>query len=51
MSERYAALARTTGDRVELSVVPGAGHFDVVAPQATAWAAVMAAINRIATVK
>ena len=48
LSEQYATRARAAGDRVEISRVERAGHFDVVAPQATAWAAVVAAIHAIA---
>lgn len=47
MSEQYAAKARAAGDRVQVTIVPGAGHFDVVAPHASAWAAVVAAVRGI----
>ena len=48
LAERYAERARAAGDRVELTVLPGAGHFDVVAPQSAAWASVTAAVHGIA---
>lgn len=48
MAEQYAERARIAGDRVQLTVVPEAGHFDVVAPQSPAWSSVTAAIHGIA---
>lgn len=36
--QAYAAVARTAGDRVEVQVVPHAGHFELIAPGSTAWA-------------
>ncbi len=47
-AERYAARARAAGDRVALTVVDGAGHFDVIAPRGDAWAAVVAALRALA---
>jgi acetyl esterase/lipase len=47
-SESYAARARARGDRVELTVIQGAGHFDVMAPQAVAWTAVLRAVRALA---
>jgi fermentation-respiration switch protein FrsA (DUF1100 family) len=47
-SQRYADGARTAGGRVTLTVVDGAGHFDLVAPQATAWTSVIHAVRAIA---
>lgn len=38
---------RAAGESAELTVVEGAGHFDVVAPQADAWAAVLRAIRSL----
>jgi acetyl esterase/lipase len=35
--DAYVAAARTAGDRAESIVVPGAGHFEVIAPVSTAW--------------
>ncbi len=34
---RYAATAKARGDRVELSLMPAAGHFEVIAPWTRAW--------------
>lgn len=48
MAEQYVERARAAGDRVELTVVPGAGHFDVVAPHSAAWVSVTTALRGIA---
>jgi pimeloyl-ACP methyl ester carboxylesterase len=48
MAEQYAERARMAGDRVQLTVVPDAGHFDIVAPQSGAWSCVTAALHGIA---
>jgi len=37
--EAYAELARRSGDRVRLVVIPDAGHFEVMAPTSPAWKA------------
>lgn len=47
MSEAYAERARAAGDRVDLVVVPEAGHFDVVAPGAPAWRETAGALSRL----
>ncbi len=39
---------RAAGERAELVLVEGAGHFDVVAPQAEAWKAVVKAVRAVA---
>ena len=44
---RFAERATAAGDRVVLTEVPGAGHFDVVAPQSVAWPAVLEAIRAL----
>jgi acetyl esterase/lipase len=36
-SVRYAEAARCAGDAVDLAVIPGAGHADLIDPQAEAW--------------
>ncbi len=36
-SERYERAARRAGDDVELAVVPGVGHFEVIDPASDAW--------------
>lgn len=45
---RFAAAARRAGDRVRLEIVPGAGHFEPVAPGRPAFALVLAAIRELA---
>jgi acetyl esterase/lipase len=47
-SEAYAERARAAGDQVALSAVKGAGHFDVIAPQARAWSHVVEALHALA---
>lgn len=44
-SRKLVARERAGGASPELTVVPGAGHFDLVAPQAEAWGAVMRALR------
>jgi acetyl esterase/lipase len=49
ISERYAEVAHAAGDSVELIVLPGAGHFEVVDPRSAEWPEVVAAVERLAT--
>ena len=35
--QSYEAMARRSGDRVEMIVIEGAGHFEVIAPTTPAW--------------
>lgn len=44
LSRRYEAAARSAGDSVALEMVPGVGHFELVAPSSPAWPAVKAAV-------
>lgn len=37
MSEQYAAAAKQAGDSVDLRVLPGADHFDIIDPRSEAW--------------
>lgn len=46
-SKEYAAAARRKGDGVKLSVLDGAGHFDLIAPQSSAWPAVAQAVRAL----
>jgi acetyl esterase/lipase len=41
---RWADNARRQGDEVAITIIPGAGHFDLVDPQSAAWPAVKSAI-------
>jgi acetyl esterase/lipase len=45
----YPALAQAAGDSVAVHIVPDAGHFDFEKPGTKAWAAVEAAIVRVAS--
>lgn len=44
-SERFAEAARSRGDDAQVVVLPGAGHFDVIAPFAPGWTRVEAEIR------
>jgi acetyl esterase/lipase len=44
-SRGFVDKASGAGSPVTLTEVPGAGHFDVIAPQCTAWSSVLAAIR------
>jgi acetyl esterase/lipase len=50
-SRKFAARNRGAGGVSEVSIVPGAGHFDLVAPQAEAWAVVLRAVHALTDVK
>jgi acetyl esterase/lipase len=45
---RWAENARRQGDVVTVTMVPGAGHFDVVDPRSKAWPVVKAAVRKMA---
>jgi acetyl esterase/lipase len=47
MSREFAARSKAAGDPVTLTEVPGAGHFDVIAPQSSAWSAVVEAVRAL----
>jgi acetyl esterase/lipase len=42
-SKDFLARARMAGDRAELDVIKGGGHFDLLAPQSSAWQTVVRA--------
>ena len=46
-SRKFAARNRAAGGTSELRIIPGAGHFDLVAPQAEAWATVLRAVHAL----
>lgn len=50
-SASFAERARTAGDDARVVLVPGAGHFDLVAPNSPAWASVAAAIRELVAAK
>jgi len=47
----FAETARKSGDDVQLLVLEGAAHFDVIAPNSPAWPTIEAAVLSIADVK
>ena len=47
-SRKLATREREAGGSPEATVIPGAGHFDLVAPQAEAWAVVLRAVRSLA---
>jgi acetyl esterase/lipase len=44
MSRKYEAAAKKAGDNVSLTVIPDAGHFELITPQGPAWEAVKHAV-------
>jgi acetyl esterase/lipase len=46
VSERYHAIAVSRRDDVELQLLPGAGHFDLIDPGSGTWPAVRDAVRR-----
>lgn len=50
-AERYAERARADGDDVQVWQVKAAGHFDLVAPFAAAWATVERAVMDVLAVR
>jgi acetyl esterase/lipase len=47
LSGRYYRAALAAGDRCELAVLTGAGHFEVVAPRSAEWQHVLAAVRSL----
>ncbi|HEV2123122.1 MAG TPA: alpha/beta fold hydrolase, partial [Chloroflexota bacterium] len=46
-SQRFAARAQSHGDDAQLWLIEGAGHFDLIAPFAPAWARVEQAVHSV----
>jgi len=44
----YGNRAKAAGDRVTVTIIPGAGHFEVVSPGSPAWKTVQAAVLKLA---
>jgi acetyl esterase/lipase len=44
---RYAEKARGLGDTATVTIIPNAGHFDVVDPDSKAWPAILAAVKKL----
>ena len=49
-SREFLRRALWAEDSVALSIVPGAGHFDLIAPNSDAWTAVLRAVRGVAVV-
>ncbi len=49
MSQSFAARDEAAGDCVQLDVLAGGGHFDVIDPLSVAWPVVLAAFRAVAT--
>ncbi len=47
LARAYQTAATKAGDRVALEVVEGVGHFELVDPVSTAWAAVVRAVREV----
>ena len=48
MSQAYADRAREMGDDAQCTILPGAGHFDVIDPGSDAWHKVLGAFKSLA---
>ncbi len=46
-ARNFQAAAKKKGDRVRLTIIEGAGHFEVIAPQSSTWPAVEEAIRTL----
>lgn len=46
-SKDYDVAARRSGDSVQLAILPNAGHFDVIAPQSSAWPSIESAVRSL----
>ena len=51
LGKEYEVLARKSGDKVEMIVIEGAGHFEVIAPGSAAWPIVQAAVLSLCEVR
>lgn len=47
LAESYVEAARRAGDRVQLILIPGVGHFEIANPVASPWPQVRAAIRSL----
>lgn len=46
-SKNYDVAARKKGDRVRLTILPKAGHFDLIAPESPAWLSIESAVRSL----
>ncbi len=47
LPDAYVDAARRAGDRVQLLLIPGAGHFEIASPTTPGWAKVDAAVRAL----
>jgi hypothetical protein len=47
LSRLYAPRAREAGDTVEVQLIDGAGHFELVDPASAAWPTVLQAVRTL----
>jgi acetyl esterase/lipase len=47
MSEDYTTAARSGGDNIRLTILPNAGHFELIAPGSSAWQPVLETIRAL----
>lgn len=47
LDEAYVQAATRAGDKVQLIVVPGVGHFEIASPRASPWPQLMSAIRAL----
>jgi len=50
-SREYETAVRSKGDRIRLTIIPNAGHFDLIAPQSLAWPAVESSVRSLLKLK
>jgi pimeloyl-ACP methyl ester carboxylesterase len=49
--KEYEAAAQLAGDKIEMIEIEDAGHFEVVAPNSTAWPTVEGAVRSLVKLK
>jgi acetyl esterase/lipase len=47
LPRRWAEMARRQGEQVDVLIIPGAGHFDVVDPESAAWKVALDATRKL----
>lgn len=50
-SKEYEIAARKKGDSVRLTILPDAGHFDLISPQSSAWPSIESAVRSLLKLK
>lgn len=49
--KEYEAAAQKSGDKIEMIVIDDAGHFEVIAPNSTAWPTVERAVLSLVKIR